>query len=111
MLWAKAPKGFLACSLGAKRMFIARDMRYQGIMVKHAQVVFMDPAKTYLLVIVACLGIDDKFGLVVRRTQHIGGAQFASIWHFAPQVQICCLDVFPAAFWKYLSSDRFEVLN
>ena len=100
--------------LGAGTVLIARDMRYKGVAVKHGDVVFMDPAKTYLIVIVACLGIDDKFGLVVRRGQHVSGTQFASIWQIAPQLQILRLDdpnVFPVAFMKYLSSDRLEVLH
>ena len=74
----------------------------------------MDPAKTYLIVIVACLGIDDKFGLVVRKGQRVSCTEFDSVWQMPAEVQIMHLDdsnVFPVAFWKYLSSDRLEVLH
>ena len=100
--------------LGAGTVLIARDMRYKGVAMKNGDHVFMDAAKTYFIVIVACLGIDDKFGLVVRRGQYVSGSQFASIWDIGPQLQILHLDdanVFPSAFTKYLSSDRLEVLH
>ena len=102
----------MARSLGAGRVLIARDMRYKGTTVKHGDVVFMDPAKTYSIVISPARAF--TIGLVVRRCQHVSGTQFASIWLIAPQLQTLCLDgpnVFLAAFWKYSSSDRFEVLH
>lgn len=52
----------MALSLGAGRVLIAGDSNYKGVTLKHGQVIFMDPAKNYLIVIVACLGIDDNFG-------------------------------------------------
>jgi hypothetical protein len=100
----------MARSLGAASVLISRDMRWQGITLKHGNVLFLDPAKTYLIVVVACLGIDDKFGLVVRTCQHISGTQ----WQVAAQLATLRLDdqnVFPAAFWKYVTSDRLEVLH
>ncbi len=93
---------------------VAGEKRYKGGGMKRGDHVFSDTAKTYFIVIVACLGIDDKFGLVVRRGQYVSGSQFASIWDIGPQLQILHLDdanVFPSAFTKYLSSDRLEVLH
>ena len=104
----------MARSLGARRVLIAGDMNYKGVTMKHGQVVFMDPAKTDLIVIVACLGVDDKFCLVVRRGQRVSCTEFDSVWQMPAEVQIMHLDngnVFPVAFWKYLSSDRLEVLH
>jgi hypothetical protein len=104
----------MARSLGARGVLISGDMNYKGVTMKHGQVVFMDPAKTYLIVIVACLGIDDKFGLVVRKGQRVSCTEFDSVWQMPAEVQIMHLDngnVFPVAFWKYLSSDRLEVLH
>jgi hypothetical protein len=77
-------------------------------------VVFLDPAQTYLIVIVACLGVDDMFGLVIRKGQHISGTNVDSMWQVAPELAILRLvdeNVFLAAFWRYLSSDRLEVLH
>jgi len=113
---AQATREFpeLAGSLGAASVLISNGMRWEGITLKHKDVVFLDPAQTYLIVIVACLGIDDMFGLVIRKGQHISGTNVDSIWQVAPELAILRLvdeNVFPAAFWRYLSSDRLEVLH
>ena len=104
----------MAASLGAANVLIASGMLWEGISLKDRDIVFLDPAKTYLIIIVACLGIDDKFGLVVRSCQHISGRHSDSIWQIAPELSILRLvgeNIFPVAFWKYLSSDHIEVLH
>ena len=104
----------LAASLGAANVLISRNMRWEGISLKTRDIMFLDPAKTHLIVIVACLGIDDKFGLVVHSCQHISGTHSASVWQIAPELAILRLvdeNMFPVAFWKYLSSDSIEVLH
>ena len=104
----------MAGSLGAANVLISSGMLWEGISLKDRDIVFLDPAKTYLIIIVACLGIDDKFGLVVRSCQHISGRHSDSIWQIAPELSILRLvgeNIFPVAFWKYLSSDHIEVLH
>ena len=104
----------MAASLGAANVLISSSMRWEGITLKHRDIVFLDPAQTFLIIIVACLGIDDKFGLVIRSCQHISGTHSASIWQVAPELAILHLvdeSVFHVAFWRYLSSDHIEVLH
>ena len=105
----------MARSLGARKVLIAAHLNYKGITMKHGQLVFMDPAKTDLIYIAACLSIDDEFGLVMRRCQPVSRTQFDSVWQMPTEVQIMHLNsginVFPVAFFKFLPRDRVEVLH
>ncbi len=104
----------LAASLSAKDVRISRAMRWRGISLSNSALVFLDTAKTYLIYIVACLSIDNEWGLMVRLGQRVSGTKVASIWQVAAEVKLYNLvdeRVFPAAFHRWLSTDRVELLH
>ena len=106
----------LATSLGAARVELAECMRWKGIHLRCGLIAFMDCAETSLVVVVACLSIDEKFGMLVRRARCTsGGAKLKrSRWQLDPAVAVYSLGddhVSKPAFHRWLSKDCLEVIH
>ena len=120
----------MAQELGAASVHIARSMKLKGMLLSHGDVLFAGLSHDFLIVVVACSAIDTSFGLLVRqgcRAESGGSASsstdsgartsnpWASTWQVDPELALLRPTAeqrfMKAAFHRYLSSDRLEVLH
>jgi hypothetical protein len=108
----------LAVELSAQRVHISAQMSWNGTQLVNKDIMFLGVDRTYMVVIVACLSIDEscgvtKFGLLVRTCKRLSGTEFQSVWHVDSQISIYRLvseRVFQVRFHRYLACDQVEVL-
>jgi hypothetical protein len=104
----------MALSLGAGRVEISTKMRWNGALIGCKDVVFLNFERTYMVVVVGCVGIDDAFGLLVRCCTRSSCTGTASCWDVDPDVTLYRLvdePVLKASAYKYDCSNKLEVLH
>ena len=103
----------MASGLSAQKVGIARSMQWGGHDLTTNAVVFLDSAKSQLFVVVACLQIDDAFGILVRECDRVTGTKNSSTWVVDAEFTLCKLTgqrVFAVSHFRYVSVNRIEVL-
>ncbi len=115
MTAATRPFPELAAQLQAANVEISRSMNWCGSHLAHGNAVFLDSDRSLLLVVVACLAIDDTWALMARQTTSQSKGQYWSTWRVEPEV-VCrrMRDsdiVLHVAFHRYVGPQCLEVLH
>jgi hypothetical protein len=109
----------MAPGMSAHSVQISSRMQLRGLELSNRDVIFMDAGRTYVSVIVGCLRFDAtdgdiSYGLLVKVCNCSTRGQFASTWEVEPAVSVYRLRdeyIFKPAFWRYMNSDRLELLH
>ena len=112
----------IVASLGAQHAHMSRSMRWKGVCVKCKDLAFLNYARTYLVLVVACLAwkpygglSEERYGLVIRSCGRITSTGTTSVWRVAEDCSLYCLGdepVLQAAFFRQLDdADLIEVLH
>ncbi len=105
----------LAAQKQATEARIARGMTWSGVSIKAGDVLFLDADRSHLVVVVACVAIDDAWGLMIRGAQAQSRSKCWSKWAVAPAVSYYSLRerdlVLAAAFHRYVGPACVEVLH
>ena len=97
-------------------------MRWKGVSLKGQDLAFLNYARTYLVLVVACLAwkpygglSEERYGLVIRRCGRVTSTGTTSVWRVDEDCSLYCLGdepVLQAAFFRQLDdADLIEVLH
>jgi len=112
----------IATSLGARSASISRSMRFNCARAACNDVLFLDYARSYLVMVVGCVSFVtsiiypvEEFGLIVRIGKRLSANDHnGSVWQVDDEPSFYRLSDEPfvhAAFYKRVSADRIEVLH
>ena len=94
---------------------LSRGMTWMGTHVRHGNPLFVGRGHVTLVLVVACVAVGDRFGIMVRPCVQVGAAVYSSEWSVQNVIvrrDLVPTDVLNAAQnWRYASFDRLVVLH
>ena len=104
----------LAATINAMQVEVSAAMKWCGVSIKCGDMLFLDPGRARLLVVVGCLAIDSGWGLLVRAGAPLSRRKHSSKWTIEADVSYHILGaefIFKVAFHRYVTPQCLEILH